>query len=65
MVRKFWDGLPVSTRWFASGAAFCVAGALLASGPNARDVAAIGVWGAIGFVVLIIAFRDKPSQGRS
>ena len=51
--------LPPGVAWFAAGAGFCVLGALLASGPQAREVAQIGWCGAIGFVVLILAFSGR------
>ena len=50
---------PPGVAWFAAGAGFCVLGALLASGPQAREVAQIGWCGAIGFVVLILAFSGR------
>ncbi|MFK4046348.1 hypothetical protein ACI2KH_15445 [Roseomonas mucosa] len=43
---------------------FCIVGALLASGPQAREVAQVGWCGAIGFVVLILAFSDRKRPGR-
>ena len=34
-------------------------GALMANGPQAREVAQLGWWGAIGFVVLILAVSGR------
>ena len=51
--------LPPGVAWFAAGAGFCVLCALLASGPQAREVAQIGWCDAIGFVVLILAFSGR------
>lgn len=52
-------GLPPGLPWFVAGAVFCVLGALMASGPHAREVAQLGWWGAIGFVVLILAVSGR------
>lgn len=50
--------------WFAAGAVFCILGALPASGPQAKEVAQLGWYGAIGFVVLILAFSDRKHPDR-
>lgn len=63
MLRRWWDEVSPATPWFAAGAVFCVLGALLAEGPDAREVARAGVMGAIGFVVLLLAFSDRRRGG--
>jgi hypothetical protein len=59
MLRKWWEERSPSTPWFAAGAVFCVLGALMAEGPEAAAVARVGVLGAIGFLVLLLAFGDR------
>ena len=61
MLDRMWRALPPGVAWFAAGAVFCVLGALMASGPQAREVAQLGWWGAIGFAVLILAFSGRRS----
>lgn len=55
---------PPGSLWFAVGAVFCILGAVLASGPQAREVAQVGWCGAIAFVVLILAFSDRKRPDR-
>ncbi|WP_198382217.1 hypothetical protein [Roseomonas sp. KE2513] len=64
MFAKLVSKAPPGSVWFAAGAVFCVLGALLASGPQAREVAQMGWYGAIGFVVLILAFSDRNHPDR-
>ncbi|MDT8350960.1 hypothetical protein [Roseomonas mucosa] len=64
MFAKLISKAPPGSLWFAAGAVFCIVGALLASGPQAREVAQVGWCGAIGFVVLILAFSDRKRLGR-
>ena len=59
MFAKLISKAPPGSLWFAAGAVFCIVGALLASGPQAREVAQVGWCGAIGFVVLILAFSGR------
>ena len=64
MFAKLVSKTPPGSLWFAAGAVFCVLGALLASGPQAREVAQVGRCAAIGFVVLILAFSDRKHPDR-
>ena len=64
MFAKLIRNAPPGSLWFAAGAAFCVLGALLASGSQASEVAQVGWFGAIGFVVLILAFSDRKHPDR-
>jgi uncharacterized membrane protein len=64
MLAKMVRNAPPGSRWFAVGAVFCVLGALLASGPQASEVAQIGWYGVIAFVVLILAFSDRKHPDR-
>lgn len=64
MLARFGSKAPPGSIWFAVGAVFCVLGALLASGPQAREVAQVGWCGAVGFVVLILAFSDRKHPDR-
>jgi hypothetical protein len=64
MLAKMLRNAPPGSLWFAAGAVFCVLGALLASGPQAREVAQVGWCAAIGFVVLILAFSDRKHPDR-
>ncbi|WP_353408228.1 hypothetical protein [Roseomonas mucosa] len=56
--------MPPGLLWFIAGAVFCILGALLANGPQAREAAQIGIFGAIGFLVLILAFTSRGRSGR-
>lgn len=64
MIRRWLGEQSPSTPWIAAGVVFCLIGALLAEGPDAREIARAGVMGAIGSVVLLLAFSDRR-QGRS
>lgn len=64
MLAKLIRNAPPGSPWFAAGAVFCILGALLASGPQAREVAQVGWCAAIGFVVLILAFSDRKHRDR-
>ena len=64
MLARMLRNAPPGSLWFAAGAVFCVLGALLASGPQAHEVAQVGWCAAIGFVVLMLAFSDRKHPDR-
>lgn len=62
MLWRWWGEQSSATPWFPAGAVFCVLRALLADGPDAREVAR-ACDDHDGFVVLLLAFRNRRRSG--
>ena len=64
MLAKLYRALPPGGIWFLASAALFLVGALAVPGSGGSRMSTIGVVGALGAVLVVVAFSDRRPQNR-